>query len=619
MNSTTAFACSYVEDVPWEEHPAVLAAGEDAAAYLGFFNPVLSSTPVKGTGIPFGDDVWDFRSYFNTGEHTYRCVFTGLPDEVKTRCKFFLLRSLEDKGAPSTSIMHVNNFKSIVSSVLRKKKLPSFLFISTDELIGEVESRKAAPRGRSSLYNALAMVYRFLIRDCGMTLPIDTERLRALSNWYAARSRELIELKKTPDIPREYLNAIISAAMRVMRNEQAGHNRRATACLILIETQLALRPCDLVKLRTEQLFTLDREVGGRRCRYIRYTSQKLSKPGQPPVTFRIRSNLLSTEAFETLLEIRESCPLSQGSDVLYVLDPEPSSRSTLPHSTNRYRKEFRRFLAEELPEMSSRDWVGARWSNISITDPQTGRLDKTVRVCAPVSAQFRVRLCTKLYELGYPQDWIDENMGHLSYAMQGYYARPKDTFQENVKYTERFIEDVAGNGTRLLGGMFGDEVVAYIDKFIEEGGFNVEEDISAIVKALGDKVVVRAKAGGACVKTSVVSCSKDTRTNELLCAYGLCPNLFHFYHSIDVTYASFTASQDTYFAALEAGHVREADKELNKLKDLCQRRLIPELDELEREVGRCGEDAIIERHTELYDIIAGRAAIRREAQEWMQR
>lgn len=619
MNSTTALACSYVEDVPWEEHPAVLAAGEDAAAYLAALAPSLDSVPVKGTGIAFRDDAWDFRPYFESGNAHYKCVFTGLPDEVKVQCKFFILEQLEAGKSPSTPIRRITDFKSVVSAVLRKKQAPCFSLITTDDLVEEVEGREAAPGRRSGLCLSLSMVYRFLIRDCGMVLPVDTDRLRALAIEHGARSRGRREASKTPDIPREYLNAIISAAMRVMRDNQAEHNRRATACLTLIQTQLALRPCDLVRLRTDQLLTSKAEVGGTRARYVRYTSQKPSKPGQPPATFRIRSNLLSTEAFETLLELREESPLSQGSDILYALNPVSNSRDTLPHLTSRLRLEYLRFLAEELPETSSREWAGVGWSDVNIADPQTGLLDKVVRVCAPASPQFRVRLCTELHERGYPQKWVDENMGHLSSAMEGYYARPKDTFQENVGFTERFIADVAGNGTRLLGGMFGDEVVAFIDNFIKEGGFNVEEDVPAIVKALGDKVVVRAKAGGACVKTSVVPCSKDTRTNELLCAYGLCPNLFHFYHSIDVTYANFTVLQDTYYAALKAGHAREADKELNKLKDLCQRRLIPELDELEREIERCGEDAIIERHIELYDIIAGRAAIRREAREWMQR
>lgn len=614
-----ARACDFIDDVPWERHPAFLAAREETAAYLRAFSASLDRIPVRGTRISFHNDVWDFRPYYDgVNDGTYRFAFTGLPEEIKMHCKFFLLRSLENSKKPPTPIGRLMGFKSVVSAVLRKSTCSSFHLITVDDVVNEVESRNRKANSDASLYFTFYLVYRFLIRDCGMALPIDADRFRRLSAEKEAHARDLREASKTPNIPDDYLNAIISAAVRVMRDGHADHNRRATACLLLIETQIALRPCDLVNLRTHQLLTSTGTVGGRPSRYIRYVSRKASRIGKPPAVFNVRSNLLSTEAFETLLEIRQGCALANGNDFLYVLEPSGSSTDDLPVSPSRYRTEYHRFLAEELPEMSSRSWEGASWSDVRASDPRTGRR-QTVRVCSPVGAQFRVRLCTVLHERGYPQKWIDENMGHLSGAMQGYYARPKDTFQENVKYTERFIADIAGDGTRLLGGQFGDEVKAFIEQFIEEGGFDVKEGVSEIVKALGDKVVVRAKTGGACVKTSLVPCGKDARTNELLCAYGLCPNLFHFYHSIDVTFASFAVLQETYATALDAGREREAQKELNKLKDLCQRRLIPELDELDREIERQGADEVIVKHPDLYDIIMDRTAIRKEAQTWLKK
>lgn len=613
-----ALACDFVDDIPWERDPILAASGDDALAYVEAFRMETDNVPVRGTRISFQDDIWDFRAYYkNVNDQSYRAVFKGLPEEIKDHCKFLVLKAVGERRKLPTVTLQINEFKCVVGSVLRKSPGLSFPLVTTEDLIGDIEARNRKPGGANSLYNSAYMLYRFLMRDCGMTLPVDADRLRSKAAEKAAQAKASRETSKTPNIADEYLDAILSAVLRVMRDEDADYNKRATSCLLAIETQLGLRPSDLVTLSVHQLHETSTRIGGRPACFIRYTAQKPSKPGEPPVEFNIRSNPLSTEAFETLARIRNSCPLARETDFLYVLEPKSNAKNILPMSVHRYRKEYHRLLAEELPDLSSRSWKGATWSTTDIANPEgTRRLP--VRVCSPTHAQFRVRLCTELHERGYPQKWIDEFMGHLSGIMAGYYARPKDTFQENVRYTEQVIEDIAGNGTRLLGGKFGDEVKAYIEEFIERGGFDVKRDIREIVEALGQNVVVRAKVGGACcIKTSVISCSKDARTNELLCAYGLCPNLFHFYHAVDVTYANFIALQDSYAAMLEGGHCREAEKELNKIKDLSRRRLIPELDELDREIELRGKDDIIAKHANLDSVIESKAAIREEAQKWL--
>ena len=82
---------------------------------------------------------------------------------------------------------------------------------------------------------------------------------------------------------------------------------------------------------------------------------------------------------------------------------------------------------------------------------------------------------------------------------------------------------------------------------------NIETDIDAIMETIGDKVIIRGKTGGVCIKTSFMPCSKDARTNELLCSYNLCPNLFHFYYMIDVSYLNFNFCFNLFFCRLDPG------------------------------------------------------------------
>ena len=85
----------------------------------------------------------------------------------------------------------------------------------------------------------------------------------------------------------------------------------------------------------------------------------------------------------------------------------------------------------------------------------------------------------------------------------------------------------------------------------------------------------------------------------------------------DASYADFKTLQETYQAAKDRGHTREAEKELYKLRDLCGKTLIPELDELQRELDRKGVTHIIEHYPSLLPIIEDMENIRKEVSEWM--
>ena len=90
-----------------------------------------------------------------------------------------------------------------------------------------------------------------------------------------------------------------------------------------------------------------------------------------------------------------------------------------------------------------------------------------------------------------------------------------------------------------MGGSFGSDIKKSIQQFVKDNNFNVQNDIEAIVKAMGDRVIIRGKTGGVCIKTSLMPCAKDARTNEMFCAYNLCPNLFTFYYMADISYLDF--------------------------------------------------------------------------------
>jgi len=198
----------------------------------------------------------------------------------------------------------------------------------------------------------------------------------------------------------------------------------------------------------------------------------------------------------------------------------------------------------------------------------------------------------------------------------GYYVRPKNPGHENAEFAERMVKKIAGDDMTPLGKM-GEDIKENLKKFIEEGHYNVKTDTSKILNDLGEKLVIREKGPGlCCIKTSIIPCKYDARTDKMLCAFGMCPNIFHFYDMINVTYMQFQELQNSYQQNKDNGFQRAAEKELNKLKSFCKGRLIPELDELEKVVNKTGLDEFIKKHPDLQYYAKNINNIRKEIQIW---
>ena len=419
--------------------------------------------------------------------------------------------------------------------------------------------------------------------------------------------------KKLPDIPKELYDAILNKAVEVMRNDRINYSDRSFACSLVMLTQLGMRLGDLLAIRTDQMKTITLKKTGKVARYIHYKARKPSKPHDKMLEFDIFCNDLCAEAFNILLEIREKSPLSYGNDYLYVPWYTKKEDNILPAPNYRFNNLYKKFLYEYLPDYCMSQWEGIRQSLYYFTG------EEAKRISVPDTRQYRVHICTALYEHGVHLTYIQKYMGHLSEYMLGYYARPKNQFQENIEYSEKIIREIAADDLTPIHGSYGKEIKDYIQGKIEQSGLNVYNDISEIISKFGDRLIIRAKTGGFCIKTSILPCSRDVRTNAVLCAYGSCPNLYSFYYMCDASYSDFKTIQNTYESNKNQGFTRAAEFELTKIKTLCRNRLLPELEQLDEVIQKNGKDAIIEKHPELTEIIEGRDKIREEIKLWIQK
>lgn len=604
-------AYDYVDAIPWSKNPA-FAFSNDTEAYMEAFRNAVDKVPIKGAQISFSDNTWDFNPYFDgINNASYKIIFEDCPAELLDYSKFFILFKIMGKTKISTANVRYTTAMSIIKAIFDNTRHTSIHVVTTDDIKKEIDSRNLYSSTKHNAYEGIYQYYYFLKNNYKLDLPVDIEELKKLG--IAAKVADKQDDTKFPDIPAEFFNKIFTTAVRIMRDKKAEYNRRATACAIIMLSELGLRIADLMAVRTDSIHS-KKLANGVPVNYIHYIARKPSKPHSTALEFDMYCDAYCTEAFNTLLKIRKQCAFKD-EPYLYVLDAVARSKNDYPIPNHRFNAELKHFLFNELYDTCLQDWDGIKKSKYVFTNPDTKQLD-SVQISVPDTRQFRVHCCTRLYEQGVPLVYIQRYMSHLSEYMLGYYVRPKDTYQENIAYSEKVIKEIAGDDITPIG-LLGNDIKENIQKFIADNNFNVQTDIDAIMKALGDKVIIRGKTGGVCIKTSLMPCAQDARTNEMMCAYNICPNLFHFYYMADISYLNFMTMQETYAVNKANGQTKAAQKELHKIKDVLRRRLIPELDELDKEISRKGTDVILADYPSLRDIVDNRNSVRKEIEQWM--
>ena len=610
---TSALQNEYIEDIPWDKAPFLTSASSDSAKDIEIYRSLLEKAPPSGHKISFEDDVWDLSPYVKYIKIRATFNFSGLPKNLSNYCKFFVLYKLSSNTKISTIMRRYGSFLCVYSQIVKNNQDKNLYTITTEDLINEVERGN---RNLSSVINMLIgiyQVYYFLTYYCKLNLPVDLEKLKAVKERYGKNFKQADT--KLSNIPEEYFNLILNKSIEVMRNNNAHIDMRMTAAALVLLSQTGLRLSEFLGLTTDRLLTKKLKKSGVEVNYIHYMAFKQSKVGVPILEFDIYCSKIAAEAFSLMRELREKIDSDNKGNILFILSSPKNYKA--PYPNDMFGFVYRRFMYTYLYRESTRKWEGIK----SFKYYPTWRRNETpITLYIPDTRQFRVHLCSALYEGGVDLLYIRKYMGHLSGSMTGYYVRPKDTYQENIQYSEKVIQEIAGEDLTPLGGNhMGEKIKNNIKKFIEDNNFNVYTNISEIMKAFGETVVIRGKTGGVCIKTSRIPCANDKQTDRIMCAYNICPNLFHFFYMLDITYVDFKTLQEAYLVNKNSGYTKQSQKELAKIQDLINRRLIPELDELEKELERKGYDAIISKHPTLIDIIEKREEIRKEAEEWKQK
>lgn len=426
---------------------------------------------------------------------------------------------------------------------------------------------------------------------------------------------------KTPNIHNDYFDKFISTIIKIIDDVTAPSSIRSTACIYLILSQTGLRISEVLELEINMINETT-IFNGETAYFLSYKSPKPAKGNNNYIPGKTYINYLSKKGYDTLVEIYKNKRTSLNVPYLFLGGDLTHNFPVNYNCFEPYKLRLALYIVE-YNYMEIANLEQTKYPNLShlrfseVKRKSYGKKYSHIETLTfPTNHQFRVHVCSELYEKGVPLQYIEKFMSHLTDEMQGYYVRTTPSNpQEDMNFSFKTLEEIATGELEPLGGT--GELSKRIKEFIKENNFNIATDKDTIVKSLVKKIPIRQKTGGVCIKASLIrDCSVDYQTDEFYCTYGVCPNIFHFYYMADISYIQARDSFESVLYNKENGYLRQAEKELHKLKRIVKEKLLIELDELKKVIERKGVDLVLKEYPDLLEIIINLDSIYKEAEQW---
>lgn len=592
----------------------------------------LNKLPFDKFDIYYSDDLWDFSlaSNLNIMKKSLKFNFglmenSAFKDDVKN---YVLLSILENKTKIQTIHWRFYAIKTFLLEVENKYHVYNIEDISIPIVKGYLTmirdtSSVVQLRKIKTTLKTFFMQYSANFKDVaskGLLNLFEQDDPKAFKAYqYAHRSQ---------DIPKDYFNQLVSACIQIMNDETEALYDRGTACLYIILSQTGLRIGEILGLRVGCVHTTS-IFNGEEAHYLEYSTWKRENGNNTSTSALTYVNELTYEAYNILIQIYAERRQKFDLDYLYMGGKNPSKKSFPFNSETFKHTAFRFFIKlDNMGLLEAVNLAPDKYPTLHVFNPGVPNMvrngktrpgktlsEKVNTVTFPDSQQFRFHCCSVLADKGVPLEYIQRFMSHLTSDMVRYHMLPQSSPQEDMEFSLKTLREVASGKTKILGDNKG--LSESIKKFIEENNFKVATDLEEICETLAKKLPIRQKTGGVCIKSSQLrECSMDAKTNEFYCAYGVCPNIVHFYYMADVTYRQCKELQETININKERGHMRQVEKETNMLYTITKKRLIPELEDLKAVIKRDGFESVYEIHPEVQPIVENMDTIEKEAITW---
>lgn len=586
--------------------------------------------PLSESTIDYYDDDWDFskynlinrRSKFHFGKLTEPFKsdlkdmvllqilkggkkLTSVSNFLQAIRKFFLF--LIDLGCPETKMIDISDVEKFLSTLDNSSVATYYRYIDSIRMfMGLYDSEYGT---------------NILTREMSDLLKRDR-----LKEYNAAK-----EAQKRHPIPKSYLNKLLKCLFDKMNDPNETVVNRALAGMLIIDSQTGLRVSELSLLRTSSVTKI--KIGSDVCYKVDYDIIKTARGNAGTITCVTYFNEIAYTAFNKVVDLLKDIRESRNTDYLMC------GTRKLPYDRQCYIKFLKKICIENYEELET---FNPKWKDVLAGDSliknylidhcnnakdyrdtplkDIPNINNDTHYYYPICHQFRNTVIDELLHDGVPIEYVQQYMGHFSRDMTDGYANygSKKDLQENMEYTEQTLKTFLSGEAKIIGPN-GDSIANRVNEWLEENNLNVNTDLNEIVSKLSKIIPIRAKTGGMCIKGSKLTyaCSLDAKTDEFMCACGICPNICHFYFMADVAYSEYKALKNLYQYNLDNGFKRQAQKERNKIKNIIINTLKPELEETEKEIKKHGKDTIVYKHPQMEYIVNHLKEIEGELEQWI--
>ena len=586
--------------------------------------------PLSKSIIDYENNTWDFSPYIVTSDKHRKLQFGPCAEPFRNLLKNYILFLLLQGNIKYSSLQ--NKFM-----ILRKffNYLDSINVTDTKN-IDEAYVESYLKRCQLELSPITFLKVQTSIKEILKLYDVEyktnlyTEGIAKLCTRMEHNKIKAIQKsQRRKAIPEDYFDHLVSILLRTMENETLNDMNRAAAAMLLIDSQTGLRASELSLLEANSVEVV--EINGKEYRMIHYKVIKTAK-GNSGVKDEITYiNDISYKAYNIVMKLHADNRKKYETNCLFC-----PNNGEVPTSNETFVKYLKRFCILNYKELDAQNSIykdtleseisvqqylknyhGSKTIDRTYLANVEGLTEETV-LYMPIVHQFRNTVVNRLIKKGVQLEFIRRYMGHLSQEMTAAYASYSDNdIQESMAFSEEILKTYLTGDAKILGNS-GEKLMTRIDEWIKENNLNVADDLNEIVDRLLKVVPIRSKHGGMCIKGSKLTdaCSVDAKTDEFYCAYGICPNVCHFYFMADISYSDFKAAKEILEYNQRNGFKRQAEKEQSKLRFIVLNRLTPELQELEKEIINRGKDEIIKHHPNMGNMIINLSKIKEEIEKW---
>ena len=565
----------------------------------------------------FSENIWNFSSIKKKNQKSgriynfNRCTFIHSNIEFVLLLKLYLLNELDEYGiysyTPYSNISIIIRFMNFV--VDRGKR--TIFQIRTQDVKDFIFDLDDGSRSYESVEKHEAALHKFLTY-CSITYgDIYTKEMRTFLNSRNVvrrnSEREKNKLKLLPTSFVKGMNEVLNERLSTKIDADGNKLNNKTLiidALILIDVHSGIRPQELL-LIPYNCISKDQIDDDRIIYVFSYCQSKEVKNG-----YRHVSQVSFKEVSDAVDLIKTLTQSTRVADDWLIEDHEKITGENITYELQKlctkYCQTLRNVnLSDKEHEQSFYRKVRTRNGDI---------------VSLPRLKQFRVYYSSDLRKQGVSSLTIAQFLGHTASQMIDYYGRDVNPIQENYDFSKEFMKNIIQEQDKLLGPRGKEyedqihEILSKIENKIQ--GKYIDDAVEEVLK----QMPIRQKNGGVCIKPAIGRpCSFDSETNDIYCAFGMCPNQIHIYYNLPYYYDVFKNLQLSYNHNLEKGFKNAAEKELNKIYYVILHYLDPEMEELRNKISLHKTSEIIHKHPDMQKFIENIDTYEKEFESWQEK